>query len=224
MSQQAITDHREEQESPGETSRPLQIITVGGGKGGIGKSVICCSLGVALAECGARVIVVDADLGGANLHTVMGLYLPSRTLHDFITRKVKTLGEIVLPTAVERLQLICGAPGIVGFAQIEYWEKMKLIRHLRKLEADFVLVDIGAGMSLNEIDLFNAGDIPIVVVNPEPTSIQECYNFIKVAVFRRLRRVFSDSPMVVELLNRCKDPSHVNDRRLLAELGTETLR
>jgi flagellar biosynthesis protein FlhG len=120
--------------------------------------------------------------------------------------------------------LICGAPGIVGLANIEYWEKLKMIRHLRKLDADFVVVDIGAGMSLNEIDLFNAGDIPIVVANPEPTSIQECYNFLKVAIFRRLRREFNDSELVQELLDRCKDPSHANDRRLLTEIGDEILR
>lgn len=98
-----------------------------------------------------------------------------------------------------------------------------MIRHLRKLDAEFVVVDIGAGMSFNEIDLFNAGDIPIAVANPEPTSIQECYNFIKVAVFRRLRRGFADSPVVVELLDRCKDPSHASDRRVLTEIGDEVL-
>jgi flagellar biosynthesis protein FlhG len=86
-----------------------------------------------------------------------------------------------------------------------------------------VVVDIGAGMSLNEIDLFNSGDVMIVVANPEPTSIQECYNFLKVAIFRRLRREFNDSFVVQDLLDRCKDPSHANDRRLLTEIGDEIM-
>jgi flagellar biosynthesis protein FlhG len=216
--------HEDSQEVAQGVPRPLQVITVGGGKGGIGKTMICASLAIALAEAGSRVVLVDADLGGANLHTVLGIYLPSKTLHDFISRQAKTLDEIAMSTPIEGLRVICGAPGIVGFAHIEYWEKMKMIRHLRKLEADFVVVDIGAGMSLNEVDLFNAGDVPIVVANPEPTSIQECYNFIKVAIFRRLRREFADSPLVVELLNRCKDPSHANDRRLLTDIGEEVLK
>jgi flagellar biosynthesis protein FlhG len=216
--------HEDSQEVAQGVPRPLQVITVGGGKGGIGKTMICASLAIALAEVGSRVVLVDADLGGANLHTVLGIYLPSKTLHDFISRQAKTLDEIAMSTPIEGLRVICGAPGIVGFAHIEYWEKMKMIRHLRKLEADFVVVDIGAGMSLNEVDLFNAGDVPIVVANPEPTSIQECYNFIKVAIFRRLRREFADSPLVVELLNRCKDPSHANDRRLLTDIGEEVLK
>jgi len=201
----------------------LTVITVAGGKGGIGKSMISASVSMALAESGYRVTLVDADLGGANLHTVLGLYMPTKTLHDFMQRRVKTLEEIAMPTSIEGLRLVCGAPGIVGFANLEHWEKLKMIRHLRKITADFVVVDIGAGTSLNEIDLFNSGDVPIVVANPEPTSIQECYNFLKVAIFRRLRREFADSTLVLELLDRCKDPSHANDRRLLTEIGDEIM-
>lgn len=201
----------------------LTVITVAGGKGGIGKSMISVSLAIALAESGLRVTVVDADLGGANLHTVLGMYMPAKTLHDFMQRQAKTLEELAIPTSIEGLRLVCGAPGIVGFTQLEHWEKLKMIRHLRKLEADFVVVDIGAGMSLNEIDLFNAGDVNIVVANPEPTSIQECYNFLKVAIFRRLRREFAEADTVLELLDRCKDPSHAHDQRLLTEIGDEIM-
>jgi len=202
----------------------LTVITVAGGKGGIGKSMISASVSMVLAESGYRVTLVDADLGGANLHTVLGLYMPAKTLHDFMQRKVKALEEIAIPTSIEGLRLVCGAPGIVGFANLEHWEKLKMIRHLRKLAADFVVVDIGAGTSLNEIDLFNSGDVTIVVANPEPTSIQECYNFLKVAIFRRLHREFADSALVLELLDRCKDPSHASDRRLLTEIGDEIMR
>lgn len=217
----------EQPEYSANRSQPLQgqtkVITVAGGKGGIGKTMICASLSIALAESGWRVTLVDADLGGANLHTVLGMYMPPKTLHDFVQRRVKALEEVTLQTPIEGLKLVCGAPGVVGLANIAYWEKLKMIRHLRKLEADFVVVDIGAGMSLNEIDLFNSGDILIVVANPEPTSIQECYNFLKVAIFRRLRREFSDSYVVQNMLDRCKDPSHVNDRRLLTDIGNEIM-
>jgi len=215
-----------EQAAISATSRSGQarVITVAGGKGGIGKTMICASLSMALAESGLGVTLVDADLGGANLHTVLGMYMPAKTLHDFIQRRVKTLEEAAMPAPIEGLKLVCGAPGVVGLANLAHWEKLKMIRHLRKLAADYVVVDIGAGMSLNEIDLFNAGDVTIVVANPEPTSIQECYNFLKVAIFRRLRREFADSFIVQDLLDRCKDPSHANDRRLLTEIGDEIMR
>ncbi|NUO80432.1 AAA family ATPase [candidate division KSB1 bacterium] len=204
-----------------EPARSIKIITVGGGKGGIGKTLVSSSLAIALAEAGTRVVLVDADLGGANVHTVMGIHTPEKTLHDFISRKVKALSDVIIPSPIHGLQLICGAAGSIGMANMEYADKLKLIRHFRRLLAEFVIVDIGAGMSLNEVDLFNAGDIQIVVANPEPTSIQECYNFIKVAIFRRLRREFADTKEVLEVLDRSKDPSHVHDRRLLTEIGEQ---
>lgn len=199
--------------------RPLRIITVAGGKGGVGKTVVSASLALVLRQSQARVVLVDADLGGANLHTIMGIDTPARTLHDFITRRSKNLAEILIDSPLPGVQLICGAAGSPGFANIEYGEKLKIIRHLRQLAVDFVIVDIGAGSSFNEVDLFNAGDVQIVVANPEPTSIQECYNFLKVAVFRLLRRSFHDSPKVLALLDRSKDPTHVQDHRLLTEIG-----
>ncbi len=201
--------------------RSVRVITVAGGKGGIGKTMVSASLAIALAEANCRVILIDADLGGANVHTVMGIYSPEKTLYDFISRNAKSLDELLVPSPFDGLQLICGSPGTIGMANLEHWEKFKFIRHFQRLLADYVVVDIGAGMSLNEIDLFNSGDIPIVVANPEPTSIQECFNFLKVAIFRRLRREFAESPNVLELLDRSKDPTHVHDHRLLTEIGEE---
>ena len=201
--------------------RSVRVIAVAGGKGGIGKTMVSASLSIALAEAGCRVVLIDADLGGANVHTVMGIYTPEKTLYDFVARRVKSLEEILVPSPFEGLQLICGSPGTIGMANLEHWEKLKLIRHLQRLLAEYVVVDIGAGTSLNEIDLFNAGDVPIVVSNPEPTSIQECFNFLKVAIFRRLRREFANSAGVLELLDRAQDPLHVHDVRLLTEIGEE---
>ncbi len=204
--------------------RSVRVIAVAGGKGGIGKTMVSASISMALAEAGRRVVLIDADLGGANVHTVMGVPQPDRTLYDFVVRKVKTLEELLIPSPFESLQLICGSPGTIGMANLEHWEKLKFIRHFHRLLADYVVVDIGAGMSINEVDLFNAGDIPIVVANPEPTSIQECFNFLKVAIFRRLRREFANSPGVQELLDRSQDPTHVHDQRLLTEIGEEVKR
>ena len=80
-------------------TRARRILSVGGGKGGIGKSLISANLAIALARRGKRVVLVDADLGGANLHTTLGLDLPRRTLSDFIDRKVERLEEVEIGRA-----------------------------------------------------------------------------------------------------------------------------
>ncbi|MEK7726885.1 MAG: P-loop NTPase [candidate division KSB1 bacterium] len=181
-------------------SRTKRIIAVGGGKGGVGKTVMSASIGVALATLGHEVVMVDADLGGANLHTVMGILEPERTFFDFYSLNVDDIKDIILPTHVEGLRLISGACGTLGLANPKYQQKLRFIRQLREIEADFILLDLGAGSSYNVIDFFLAADEGIVVTNPEPMAIQECFNFIKICLLRRLRLAFRDHPAVMTVL------------------------
>src|SRR5262245_30576797 len=97
-------------EAPAHEPKPeRQIWSIGGGKGGIGKSLLTASLGWQLAQLGKRVLMVDADLGGANLHTCLGIPNPERTLGDFIRRQVAKIEDIAVETGVSGLRLISGA-------------------------------------------------------------------------------------------------------------------
>src|SRR3954467_12307679 len=96
--------------TPGHEPRPdRQIWSVGGGKGGIGKSLLTASLGWQLAQLGKRVLLLDADLGGANLHTCLGIPNPERTLGDFIRRQVPKIEDVIVDTGIPGMQLISGA-------------------------------------------------------------------------------------------------------------------
>jgi flagellar biosynthesis protein FlhG len=181
--------------------RSKRIIAVGGGKGGVGKTVMTASIGVALASTDKEVVMVDADLGGANLHTVMGMLEPERTFFDFYTLNVDDISEIILPTHVKGLHLISGACGTLGLANPKYQQKLRFIRQLRTVKADFILLDLGAGSSYNVIDFFLTADEGIVVTNPEPMAIQECFNFIKICLMRRLRLAFKSDPAVMAVLD-----------------------
>ncbi len=169
--------------------RGPEIWAVGGGKGGTGKTLLCANLAVRLAQWGDRVVAVDADLGGANLHTALGLGAPERSLSDYFHRRVKSLEEIVQPTGVPNLRLVSGARNSLAADSLSHFQKEKLLRHLRRLDADRVVIDLGAGTSLAVLDLFAAADVPLVVVLPEPTSVENLYRFLKAAFFRRLARV-----------------------------------
>ncbi len=173
-------------------TRARRVIAVGGGKGGIGKSLVSANLGIALARRGAKVVLVDCDLGGANLHTCLGIGQPQRSLSDFIDRRVETLEEVMVKTDIERLQLISGAMDTLDAANPKHAQKSKLLRHLRTLDVDYVLLDLGAGTSFNVIDFFLVADSGIVVLLPEPTSIENAYRFIKAAFFRRLHALAPD--------------------------------
>jgi flagellar biosynthesis protein FlhG len=164
-----------------------QIWSIGGGKGGIGKSLLAASLGWYLARLGKRVVLVDADLGGANLHTCLGVPGPTRTLGDFIQRRVEKIEDVVVDTPFPRLGLISGASDVLGAANIKYQQKVRVLNRLRSLDVDVVLLDLGAGTSYNIIDFFLVSDVSLLAVVPEPTSIENGYRFIKSALYRRLR-------------------------------------
>jgi flagellar biosynthesis protein FlhG len=172
---------------PDAPSRP-RLWAVGGGKGGAGKSVVSTNLGVTLARRGRRSVLVDADLGGANLHTLLGTRSPKRTLSDFLLRKVPRLDDVLTPTSVPDLWLASGSQSLVEMANPKYAQKEKLLRHVTELEVDHVILDLGAGSSFNVLDFFLAADAGILVVVPEPTSVENAYHFLKAAFFRRLKR------------------------------------
>ena len=184
-----------------ESYEKKKVIAFGSGKGGVGKTVLSASIGMSLAAFGERVIVVDADFGGANLHTCMGLVYPEKTFFDYYTLQVDSLSDLLLDTPMENMKLISGASGVLGLANPRYSQKIRLINELRELDASYILLDLGAGSSLNIIDFFLAVDEGIVVTTPEPTAIQECFDFIKVCLLRKLQRTFKDEPDVLGLFS-----------------------
>jgi len=178
----------------------LKLWSIGGGKGGVGKSIFTLTLGITMARLGHRVILVDGDLGGANLHTMMGLRYPQVTLEDFLLRKTPRLEDVVLPTPIPGLGLICGADDFLGAANPTYSQKMRLFKHLEELPADFVFIDLGAGTSFNTLDFFNYSPGRIAVFTGYATALQNVYGFIKCALFRKISREFAKEDQVVSLL------------------------
>lgn len=177
-----------------------KLWSIGGGKGGIGKSIFTLGLGISLARMGHKIIVVDTDLGGANLHTLMGVRYPSQTLEDFLLRRVPRLEDIVIETGVKGIGLICGADDILGAANPTYSQKVRILNQIEELDADFVFLDLGAGTSFNTLDFFNYSLGKICLLTSQATSLQNGYGFIKNALYRQISREFSKEEEIQELL------------------------
>jgi len=166
---------------------PGHIMAITSGKGGVGKTFVSANLAAALARAGRKVLVLDADLGLANLDVVLNLF-PKITLHDVFTGK-STLADAVLP-----------APGgfhvlLAGSGMVEYSRMTPEVRdQLQKVIAevapkfDHILLDTGAGIS--DVVLYTvslAGDV-LLVVTPEPTSMTDAYATLKVLAHTQGRR------------------------------------
>ncbi len=168
-----------------------QIWPIGGGKGGTGKSFITGSLGILLAREGYQTLLVDLDLGAANLHTTVGAPSGEKSLSDFINRKVKSLSETIVSTPTPNLSLISGAMNNLDIANLAHEQKMKILRDIAKLPFDYILLDLGAGTSFNTIDFFLISNTGIFVTMPEPTATENIYRLIRSVYFRKIRQVLN---------------------------------
>ncbi|MBI5094802.1 MAG: AAA family ATPase [Candidatus Hydrogenedentes bacterium] len=179
-----------------------EILVVGGGKGGVGKTCFAVNLAVDVAHKGWRVILVDADLGCSNIETVLGTRA-ERRLDDFFYQKGgKQLASILCDTQYENLRLIPGTTGLLDVANPKYQQKTALIRELRSLDSDLIVVDLDAGAHLNTLDFFLMTDTNgVLVINPEKTSIDNAFKFLRAALFRKIER-FYRSTEVALLLQR----------------------
>jgi len=180
---------------------------IGGGKGGVGKSLVTLMVGTAIAKLGKKVVLIDADLGGSNLHTLAGIRYPKFTLADFLQRTVKSIDEVLIETPIPNMKMICGADDILGIANPKFVQKIKIFNHLQALEADIILIDLGAGSSFTTIDFFLYAPNKIVVLTPQVTSIQNAYGFIKSSLYRKLITEFKKDPEVLELINHANFPT-----------------
>ncbi len=168
-----------------------EIWAIGGGKGGTGKSFVTSSIGMNLAQQGKRVTLIDADLGGANLHTFLRMKKPKHSLTDFFESKTP-LSDIIKNTDVPNLRFITGDVRSLDTTGVKYAQKLKLYRHIRNISSDYVLIDLGAGSNHDTIDSFLVADRMIAVILPEETSLDNLYLFIKKVLFRKVNRLLGD--------------------------------
>jgi flagellar biosynthesis protein FlhG len=188
----------------GQLLREKEIIAIGGGKGGVGKSFLASNLGIILAKNQKRTVLVDADLGGANLHTCLGVQAPQVTLSDFVNYPNMHIEDVILRTSLDNLMLISGAQDFLGIANPKYSQKMRLLRAIENLNVSYIILDLGAGTNNNTLDFFLLADRGVLMVLPEPTSIENAYRFIKSALYRKLKMITRD-PQVRGVVEKAMD-------------------
>ncbi len=170
-----------------------RVIAVTSGKGGVGKTNISVNLAIAFAQTGKRVILIDGDLGMANVNVLLGI-TPKANLLDVINKK-KKMSEIILDTEYG-IQFIAGANGFSRIANLSQDELDFFAEEFSTLSsADIIIIDTGAGVSDNVLRFIEAADEAYVVTTPEPTAITDAYGLIKI-----IATEFVDSQLNLKLL------------------------
>ncbi len=166
-------------------------ISIGSGKGGTGKSLAASNIAALLSKMGKDVYLIDLDIGGADAHILYGLFKPEKTLTDFLDGNIKELSEVsIILKPFYDLKLIVGTGETLKTANMPYATKMRLLRNIQKLKADFIIIDVGAGTGLNTLDFFISTDFQVCVSTLDPTSILDFYRFLKLAAIRKVLSSF----------------------------------
>jgi flagellar biosynthesis protein FlhG len=180
------------------TAPRARILAVTSGKGGVGKTFVSANLAAALTQRGERVLVLDADLGLANLDVVLNLF-PKITLHDVFTGKA-TLDQAVLPAPGGFSVLLAGS-GLVEYSRLTPEVSEKLLEVIETVAPRFdrIILDTGAGISDVVLYAVSLADEVLVIATPEPTSMTDAYATIKVLATQQQRR---DIRLVVNQVGR----------------------
>jgi len=179
-------------------SHDIRVISVASGKGGVGKSSITVNLAIAMSRLGARVLILDADFGLANVDVMLGI--TTRLDLSYFLRGDKTINEII-QLGHEGVRFISGGSGVnelINMSESQLSELLMKIIHIDE-PVDIILMDAGAGVSSTTMQVLLASSETIVVTTSEPTSVLDAYALVKTIVKH------SPSHPLHLLVNKCEN-------------------
>ncbi|MFH1810652.1 MAG: P-loop NTPase [Pseudomonadota bacterium] len=171
---------------------PSRLHMIASGKGGVGKSTVAVGLAAALAADGRRVVLVDGDMSQGTLHLHLGSHRPAPGIREFFASPRATLPPLLQPCPALGFELLGAGGETLGMTHLHVQRIARLVRALRKLDRDDVIVDLAAGSANNTLDLYGTGDLCYIVLTPDPPAVLAAFAFLKAALFRAMRRSLPD--------------------------------
>jgi len=197
-----------------EISKEPFVLTIASGKGGVGKSFLAVNIAIHLSSLKKKVVLVDADLSGSNLHSLLGLS-PLGSEHSyFVLEKIQDLNQLLMESGLENLSLVPIGKKRSNLANLSYIEKIKITKGLKSLKADFLVIDTCSGTSYNTLDFFLLSPHGILVTTADPLSIENLYHFIKAAIIRKIRTT-SQEPHIKKVLKEWMSLSASSEKNLI---------
>lgn len=195
-----------------------KIIPVAGGKGGVGKSVIAANMALSMSMFGKKTVLVDLDLGGSNLHTLLGLKNINPGIGNLVSGRKNSINELVCPTDWENLYFIPGDVLVYGLGELTKSVKARIVKGLLDIDADYIIVDLGGGTNFTVVDFFLISNSGLIVTTPQTTAIMNAYSFLKNYVFRFLQRAFASDKQITAYLKKVLKERRPGERKTVTEM------
>jgi len=195
-----------------------KIIPIAGGKGGVGKSVIAVNLALSMSMFGKKTVLVDLDLGGSNLHTLLGLRNSKPGMGNFLSGRRYSVNELVSPTDWENLYFIPGDVLVYGIGELTKSVKARIVKGLLDIDADYIIVDLGGGTNFTVVDFFLISNSGLIITTPQTTSIMNAYSFLKNYVFRFLQRAFASDKKVSSYLKKVLKERRPGEQKTVSDM------
>ena len=200
-----------------------KIIPIAGGKGGVGKSLLAVNLAVSLALNYKKVILIDFDLGGSNLHTLLGFRNNNIGIGNYLSNNRLQFEDIILGTPYDNLYFIPGDVQVFGSGDISFPRLKKILKAIPELPADYIILDLGAGTHNLILDLFLISNSGIIISTPQNTSIANAHSFLKNVSLRFLQRAFDSNKSVSQYfkknLKEIRPGKSKNIKEIISELA-----
>lgn len=189
-----------ESEAAKDPATERHILPIASGKGGVGKTFVAVNLGIQMARRKKKTVIVDLDIGGSNLHTYLGLRSGEWGVGTFLTEKHDNLNDFLTSSGHENLAIVQGDQLIPDLANLTKGQMEKLIRGVKGIEADVVILDLGAGSHANVVDFFMLSGRGVMVAAPNHGSVLNSFSFLKTCVYRLFRHR-SEDPRVRRIIS-----------------------
>ncbi len=195
-----------------------KIIPIAGGKGGVGKSVIAVNLALSMSMFGKKTVLVDLDLGGSNLHTLLGLRNSNPGMGNFVSGRKYSINELLCPTDWDNLFFIPGDVLVYGIGELSKSVKARIVKGLLDIDADYIIVDLGGGTNFTVVDFFLISNSGLIVTTPQTTSIMNAYSFLKNYVFRFLQRAFASDKKISAYLKKILKERRPGEQKTVSDM------
>ncbi|MBN1968366.1 MAG: P-loop NTPase [Candidatus Delongbacteria bacterium] len=178
----------------------MRIIPVASGKGGVGKSLVAASLAISLASKGFSTIAIDLDLGGSNMHNYLGIPNKNPGIGDYLKAGKSRFEDIIQKTRFKNLDFVAGDGKSPFMANIPFQQKNKLTKDIKKLDYNYIILDIGAGSSFNTLSYFNMSPKGVIVSGTESASIMNFLTFLKNLMFKVIASSAKNNLIITEMI------------------------